>query len=77
MMKLSKEQKEAFEEMSVLYPPDTRSALEIIEQEIKDDEQAHRAQDLFDKLVKESRHEEAEKVGKFLLYALGIDISAN
>ena len=54
--------------------PDTRSAVEIIEYDIAENEQATRAQNLFDKLIQEKRKKEATKVAWFCWYRFGIDL---
>ncbi len=57
-----------------LFPPDpVPSVLEVMER----DRQAHLGQELFERMVAEGRSEEVEKVGKFMLYKFGIDLSAN
>lgn len=56
-------------------PVTNKSALEIIQEEIEQDIQAHRAQDLFDKMIREGKRKNADNVAKLMLYKFGIDVS--
>ncbi len=58
-------------------PPFSLSATELMEKEIAENVQAHRADDLFRKLVREGRRKDAEKVYQLCLYKFGIDLGAN
>lgn len=61
-----------------LMPPFSElTATEMMEKQITDDIQAHRADDLFRKLVGEGRKKDAEKVYRLCLYKFGIDLGAN
>ena len=71
---LDRLQKEYEEEMAEEgFSPPKVSVLEVM----KNDRQAHLAQDLFDKYTSEGNHRLAEKVGKFMLYKFGINNLAN
>ena len=55
------------------WTPDTRSATEIIESELHEEEQARRAVELFER----TRGERKSKLGWWILYRFNIDLSAD
>lgn len=75
-MKLTKAQKEWIRDIKIEYQgyEDTRSATEIIEQEIAQDIQAHRTYDLFERLVRERDYDKARKVGWMLFFDHNINV---
>lgn len=61
------------EEIEEYFPPDPRPALQIIEDEIKADRDAHLADDLMQRLIKAKEWARARKLAWFMWGEFGID----
>ena len=73
---MTKQQKDALTYLKFESVPTDKTALQIIEEEIHENQQAKLCYDLFEKMVATKQYDRASKLCNVLYYKFGIDVTA-